>query len=132
MFGTVSEMVRSPLATETPTERVQYLEALAVAAVFLHGGQDLMRGEPAELGIPAWLFAGGFFLYALAIPFFAHRPWARVALTGGVPLATGGFHLFASYHGGFYVPIIYATLVFGGGVLVQYTLTGDRLSSIHQ
>ncbi len=40
---------------------VRYAEWLVIAAAFLHGGQDLMRGEPAALGIPAWLFAGGFF-----------------------------------------------------------------------
>ncbi|WP_132061231.1 hypothetical protein [Halorussus amylolyticus] len=113
-------MADTTLTSNTEPGSVRYLEALAVAAAFLHGGQDLMRGEPAELGIPVWLFAGGFFLYAVAIPFFSDRPRARVLLTGGVPLGIGVFHLFASHHGGFYMPITYSTLLFGGGVLVWY------------
>lgn len=125
-------MTETTLSSDTATGRTHYLEALAVAAAFLHGGQDLMRGEPAELGIPAWLFAGGFFLYAIAIPFFSELSWTRVALTGGVPLGIGVFHIFASYHGGFYMPVIYATLVFGGGVLAQHTLAGTLGSPVDQ
>lgn len=104
---------------------VRYVEALAVAAALLHGGQDLMRGEPAELGIPVWLFASGFFLYAVAVTHFSDRPRVRVALTGAVPVGIGVFHLFASHHGGFYMPITYAAILFGGAVLALYGLVGD-------
>ena len=117
-------MTGSTFASDTASGSVRYLEALAVAAAFLHGGQDLMRGEPAELGIPAWIFASGFFLYALALSFFSRRPRVRVLLTGGVPVGVGVFHLFAPHHGGFYMPITYATLLFGSGVLVWYALGG--------
>lgn len=115
-------MAGSTRTAETAPRGADYLEDLAVAAAFLHGGQDLMRGEPAELGIPAWVFASGFFLYALAVPFFRHRPRARALLAGGVPVGIGIFHLFASHSGGFYMPITYATLLFGGAVLAQYAL----------
>ena len=100
----------------------RYVEALAVAAAFLHGGQDLMRDEPAALGIPAWLFAAGFFLYALALARFAGRPRVRVALTGAVPVGIGLFHLVDTHSGGFFAPITYATLLFGGGVLALFAL----------
>lgn len=113
------------LTSETASGNVRYLEALAVAAALLHGGQDLMRGEPAELGIPAWIFAGGFFLYAVAVSFFSDRFRIRVILTGGVPIGIGVFHLFASHHGGFYMPITYATLLFGGGVVALSVSGGD-------
>jgi len=98
------------------------VEALAVAAAFLHGGQDLMRGEPAALGLPAWLFAAGFFLYALALAHFVTRPRVRVALTGAVPVGIGLFHVVHPHAGGFFMPITYATLLFGGGVLAMTVL----------
>jgi hypothetical protein len=111
-------MVTSLRTPETTAESLQYLEALAVAAALLHGGQDLMRGEPAAVGIPVWTFAGGFFCYALAVTHFSHRPRVRVLLTGAVPVGIGVFHLFASHHGGFYMPITYAAILFGGSVLL--------------
>lgn len=119
-------MAKSLRTSETTAEYVRYVEALAVAAALLHGGQDLMRGEPAELGIPVWVFASGFFLYAVAVTHFSTRPRVRVALTGAVPVGIGVFHLFASHHGGFYMPITYATILFGGSVLVLYGLTGNE------
>jgi len=100
----------------------RYVEALAVAAAFLHGGQDLMRGEPAALGLPAWLFAVGFFLYALSLAHFAPRPRVRVALTGVVPVGIGLFHVVYPHSGGFFMPITYATVLFGGGVLAMAAL----------
>lgn len=118
-------MAKSLRPSETTAPDVRYVEALAVAAALLHGGQDLMRGEPAELGIPVWLFASGFFLYALAVTYFSDRHRIRVALTGVVPIGIGTFHLFASHHGGFYMPITYATILFGGSVLVLFAVAGD-------
>lgn len=47
-------------------------------------------------------------------------------LTGGVPVVIGLFHLFASHHGGFYMPITYATLLFGGSVLVWHAIASER------
>jgi hypothetical protein len=94
------------------------LESAAVASAFVHAGQDLLRGEPAELGIPAWLFAAGFLAYALLLPTAAARgDPERTALTGGVPVAIGLFHLFAPHHGGFHTPVVYASLAFGAGVV---------------
>jgi len=108
---------RRPVPTGT-----RYVEALAVAAAFLHGGQDLMRGEPAALGLPAWLFAAGFFLYALALAHFEARTLVRVALTGAVPVGIGLFHLVHPHSGGFFMPVTYATVFFGGGVLALAAL----------
>ena len=102
------------------------LESAAVAAAFVHAGQDLLRGEPAELGIPAWLFAAGFLAYALLLPTAEARgDPERTALTGGVPVAIGLFHLFATHHGGFYMPVVYATLAFGAGVVALAVTRAD-------
>lgn len=99
---------------------MRYLESLAAATVFIHAGQDLVRGEPAVLGIPAWAFATGFLVYAILLAPLDEYPTAiQVALTGAVPILVGLFHLVAQHHGGFYMPIVYATLVFGVSVAVQ-------------
>lgn len=103
-----------------PSIPIRYAEWLAIAAAFLHGGQDLMRGEPVALGIPVWLFAGGFFGYALLLAAVSDRTLARVVLTGGIPLGIGLFHLVESYQGGFYMPVAYAALVFGGATIVLF------------
>lgn len=92
---------------------LRYSEALSVAAAFMHAGQDLMRGEPAALGIPAWLFAGGFFGYAILIASVNERSLGRLLLTGGVPIGIGIFHLIETHHGGFFMPVTYATILFG-------------------
>lgn len=99
---------------------VRYTESLAVAAAFIHAGQDLMRGEPAALGIPAWLFAGGFFVYALLVPSVDEGTAARLILTGAVPIGIGVFHLVESHHGGFFMPITYATILFGSATFLHY------------
>ncbi|NHN46072.1 hypothetical protein G9464_00475 [Halostella sp. JP-L12] len=102
------------------------LESAAVAAAFVHAGQDLFRGEPAELGIPAWLFAAGFLAYALLLPTAETRgDPERTALTGGVPLAIGAFHLFAPHHGGFYMPVAYAALLFGAAVVARAAIDAN-------
>lgn len=99
---------------------MNHLESAAVAAAFVHVGQDLMRGEPAALGVPAWAFAAGFLAYALLLPTAEARgdPF-RTAMTGGVPLAIGGFHLVATHHGGFFMPVAYAATLFGAGVVAR-------------
>lgn len=99
-------------------ELIHYVELLAIAAAFMHAGQDLMRGEPAELGIPPWLFAGGFFSYALLLAATSERPSLRAFLAGAVALAIGVFHLVESHAGGFFMPITYATILFGSATLV--------------
>lgn len=119
-------MTRSSLIADgSTTAVVRYTEALAIAAAFLHGGQDLMRGEPAALGIPPWLFAGGFFLYAVLVASVGERSTSRLVLTGGVPVGIGVFHLVESHHGGFFMPITYATILFGSSTVVAQLL-GDR------
>lgn len=103
---------------------MRHLESLAVATVFIHAGQDLVRGEPAALGIPAWTFAAGFLVYAALLAPLDEYPTAiRLVLAGVIPILVGLFHLIAQHHGGFYMPIVYATLVFGVGAAVQ---TGYR------
>lgn len=103
-----------------PSTPIRYTEWLAIAAVFLYGGQDLMRGEPAALGIPAWVFASGFFGYAIFLAAVSDRTRARVVLTGGIPLGIGLFHLVESYQGGFYMPVAYAALVFGSATIMLF------------
>lgn len=99
---------------------MRYLESIAVATVFIHAGQDLIRGEPAALGIPAWTFAAAFLVYAaLLSPLDEYGVAVRLALTGAIPILIGLFHLIAPHHGGFYMPIVYATLVFGVGAAAQ-------------
>jgi hypothetical protein len=97
---------------------IHYAEFLAIAAAFMHAGQDLMRGEPAELGMPPWLFAGGFFTYALLLAATSERPSLRALLAGGVPLAIGAFHIVNPHAGGFFMPITYATVIFGSATLL--------------
>lgn len=98
----------------------RYTEWLAIAAAFMHAGQDLMRGEPAALGIPPWVFAGGFFGYAILLAAVNDRTLTRAVLTGGVPLGIGLFHLVESHHGGFFMPVTYATIIFGGATIALY------------
>ena len=75
---------------------MRYLESVAVATVFIHAGQDLMRGEPAALGIPAWAFAAGFLVYAVLLsPLDEYGVAVRLTLTGAIPILVGLFHLIA-------------------------------------
>ncbi|WP_436903273.1 hypothetical protein [Halovenus halobia] len=101
-------------------ELIRYAESLAIAAAFMHAGQDLMRGEPAELGIPPWLFAGGFFGYAVLLAATRDRPSLRALLAGGVPLAIGVFHIIQPHSGGFFMPVTYATILFGSATLLVH------------
>jgi peptidoglycan/LPS O-acetylase OafA/YrhL len=112
---------------------VNRLESAAVAAAFVHAGQDLMRGEPAALGVPAWSFAGGFLAYALLLPTAEARgDPLRTALTGGVPLAIGAFHLVATHHGGFFMPVAYAAVLFGAGVVVRAAVPERSAVSVRE
>ena len=45
-------------------DAMRCLESVAVATVFIHASQDLMRGEPAALDIPASAFTASFLVYA--------------------------------------------------------------------
>jgi hypothetical protein len=99
---------------------IHYVEFLAISAAFMHAGQDLMRGEPAELGTPPWTFAGGFFGYALLLAATSERPSLRALLAGGVPLGISVFHVIEPHSGGFFMPVTYATILFGSATLLMH------------
>jgi len=61
-------------------------------------------------------------VYALALAHVADRPRIRATLTGAVPVGIGLFHVAHPHSGGFFMPITYATLLCGGGVLALFAL----------
>lgn len=48
-----------------------------------------------------------------------HSEAVQFAMTGALLILVGLFHLIAQHYGGFYMPIVYATLVFGVSAVAQ-------------
>ena len=66
------------------------------------------------------MFAAAFLIYAaLLSPLDEYGVAVRLTLTGAIPILVGLFHLIAPRQGGFYMLIVYATLMFGVGAAAQ-------------